>query len=83
MGVNLEPGKNEMESQFLELDGEFDLELNPPFTPSTVIFGSGKKVFWNCPQDHSYLKSVNARTSTNHNWGLRANPRDLRSGLAP
>ena len=77
MGVNLTPGKNDLESQFPALAREFDLKLNAPLTPSTVMFGSGKSVYWKCPQGHSYLLSINARTATNQNCPICANKRIL------
>jgi hypothetical protein len=77
MGVNLTPGKNDLESQFPALAREFDLKLNAPLTPSTVMFGSGKSVYWKCPQGHSYLLSINARTATNQNCPICANKRVL------
>lgn len=77
MGVRLEPGKNDLQSQFPELAKEFDLELNSPLTPATVMFGSAKKVHWRCPKDHSYVLSVNARTSNKQKCPICANKRIL------
>lgn len=44
MAVNLEPGKNDLESQFPALAREFDVELNFPLTPATVMFGSATPI---------------------------------------
>jgi len=38
---------------------------NLPLTPATVSYGSKKKVFWTCDNDHEYVSSVNLKTSKN------------------
>lgn len=77
MAVNLEPGKNDLESQFPALAREFDVELNFPLTPATVMFGSAKRVFWNCAEGHSYDLTVSNRTFGKQNCPLCANRRVL------
>ena len=37
---------------------QWDLERNLPLTPKDVTYGSHQKVWWRCPQGHSYRSKV-------------------------
>jgi uncharacterized protein len=44
------------------LSSEWDYEKNNPLMPENFSYGSENKVWWMCPQGHSYKSSVNNRT---------------------
>lgn len=46
------------------LASEWLAELNGDLTPGMVSEGSGRKVWWLCPDDHSYLARIGSRKST-------------------
>ena len=50
-------GKNDLATTNPELLVEWDYEKNIDFTPQTIKAGSGYKVWWRCPNGHSYHKS--------------------------
>ncbi|WP_418724012.1 zinc-ribbon domain-containing protein, partial [Dysosmobacter sp.] len=37
---------------------QWDDERNAPLTPKDVTYGSHQKVWWRCPQGHSYRSEV-------------------------
>lgn len=45
-----------------EIAAEWDHAKNGVLTPSTVTFGSGRKVWWLCDKGHSYQAQVTSRT---------------------
>ncbi len=45
-----------------ELLAEWDLERNAPLTPDDVTFGSHKRVWWTCPNGHSWQAMVYTRS---------------------
>lgn len=49
-----------------ELCKEWDYERNDPLMPEMVTAHSGCKVFWLCPQGHSYYMSPNTRAKLKH-----------------
>ena len=62
-GRKMTVGKNDLQTRFPNLTQEWDYEKNAPLTPRDISYGNAKKVFWICPQGHSYIKSINARTN--------------------
>ena len=48
-------GFNDLATTHPEIAAQWDYEANGPLTPSEVIAGSEKKVFWKCQAGHSYL----------------------------
>lgn len=50
-----------------QLMSEWDLEKNLTFgfSPSSISYGSGLKVWWICPKGHSYQTTVNKKVSRN------------------
>lgn len=71
-------GVNDLASQFPAIASEFDLALNAPHSPQTVMVSSGKSFFWTCPRGHSYSMKVANRTSSKQNCPFCANKRVLR-----
>lgn len=58
----IQVGVNDFASQFPELLSEWDEAKNLPSIPSQFVRGSGEKVWWNCPNGHSYQTSISNRT---------------------
>ena len=50
-----------------QLMSEWDIDKNLSlgFSPSSISFGSGIKVWWICPKGHSYQTTVNKKVSRN------------------
>ena len=44
---------------------QWDYDKNYPLKPENFSFGSGKKMWWICPNRHSYEATLNHRTSNN------------------
>ncbi len=42
---------------------QWDIERNLPLTPDDVTFGSHKRVWWTCPNGHSWRAAVYSRTT--------------------
>jgi hypothetical protein len=45
-----------------DLAAEWDTELNRPWTPATVSYRSGYKMWWNCVKGHRWRARVASRT---------------------
>ncbi len=58
-------GFNDMETTHPKLAREFDFEKNSPFDSKTLIAGTHKKLWWICPEGHSYEVSGMKRVSEN------------------
>lgn len=54
---------NSLESIYPELAKEFHPTLNGSLNPNRITCRSGLKVFWICPDDHSYQATVLNRTN--------------------
>lgn len=54
-------GFNDLATINPELASEWDFEKNYPLTPQDVTSGSPKKVWWKCPNGHSYFTLVKSR----------------------
>ena len=54
--------KKDLASRFPEIAKEWDYENNKDLDPSTVSFGSNKKVWWICPKGHHYEAWITDRT---------------------
>ena len=46
-----------------QLMAAWDLEKNTELTPDSVTLGSGKKVWWKCKEGHSWMATVDKRSS--------------------
>ena len=61
-GRQVQPGENDLESQFPDLALQWHPDRNGMLTPSQVTPASNRKVWWQCPLGHAYEASVSART---------------------
>jgi DNA-directed RNA polymerase subunit RPC12/RpoP/very-short-patch-repair endonuclease len=59
------PGKNDLSTTHPELAKEWHPTKNKPLAPSNVSYGSGKKVWWMCPNGHEYQATILHRASKN------------------
>jgi hypothetical protein len=55
---------NRLDLQFPEIAKEWHPVKNGNLKPSDFVFGSGKKVWWNCPkgEDHEWVAKISDRT---------------------
>lgn len=60
----LVPGHNDMATTHPKLAAEFHPFKNAPFTPSTVVAGTGKKIWWQCSHGHEWETTGNSRASS-------------------
>jgi hypothetical protein len=56
---------NSLQSLYPDLCEEWDVEKNLPLKPHKITSGTRRKVWWNCPNGHSYKSSVVQRTKKN------------------
>jgi hypothetical protein len=64
LSQGLVPGHNDMATTNPELAAEFDLVKNAPFTPETIVAGTGKKIWWICEHSHEWETTGNSRASS-------------------
>lgn len=62
-GRQVSMGVNDIATTHPSLAAEWDTEKNANHTPTNTSAGSGAKVFWICPQGHSYRSVIGARTN--------------------
>ena len=55
-------GINDLATTHPEIAKEWDYEKNGNLLPTNVTYGSGKKVYWICPNGHKYQTTVLHRT---------------------
>lgn len=60
----LVPGHNDMSTTNPELAAQFHPTKNIPFRPSTVVAGTGRKIWWQCADGHEWETTGNSRTSS-------------------
>ena len=58
--------ENSLEKTHKLVSSEWDYEKNNPLTPKNFSFGSAIKVWWLCPEGHSYDSTINSRTRGGH-----------------
>ena len=56
-------GVNDLLTTHPDLAKEWDYQKNIELTPQNVTYGTNKKVYWLCPQGHSYQATVLHRSS--------------------
>ncbi len=56
------PGINDLATTHPELAKEWDYERNRELTPDKVLYGTAKRVYWLCPEGHSYSATINHRS---------------------
>lgn len=54
---------NNLAYKFPEIAKEWHSTKNGDLTPDKVTYGSGKKVWWLCPNNHEYFSSIASRTN--------------------
>ena len=54
---------NRLSVNYPEVAKEWDLSKNKDLKPSEVTYGSHKKVWWRCAENHSWQSEVKSRTS--------------------
>lgn len=59
------PGINDLATTHPTLAKEWDYSRNGSLTPNKVLYGSSKRVYWLCPEGHSYTATINHRSSGN------------------
>ena len=57
-------GENDLQTINLAMALEWDYEKNNGLTPSDILFGSHKKVWWKCSKGHSWYVSPSSRKNT-------------------
>ena len=58
-------GKNDLATTHPQLAEEWHPTKNGSLTPRDVVSGQSRKVWWLCPRGHSYMATLNHRTSKN------------------
>lgn len=68
-------GFNDLMTKFPGLVNEWDWDKNAPLSPSEVLFGSDRKVWWTCSKDarHGWLTKVSSRTAHDSGCPVCAN----------
>lgn len=56
------PGYNDLKSRYPDIAAEWHPVLNEDLTPEDVTFGSNRKVWWLCPEGHSWEARISSRT---------------------
>lgn len=57
------PGINDLATTHPKLAEEWDYEKNGDLKPQDVLAGQNKKVYWRCPNNHSYPATLNHRST--------------------
>ena len=70
-------GYNDLATRFPEIAKEWHPTKNNNLTPSDVVSGSGKKVWWLCSKGHEYQQSVLQKTSIGQGCPICANQKIL------
>lgn len=73
----LVPGQNDMATTHPAPAAEFDLVKNAPFIPSTVVAGTGRRLWWRCLKGHEWAATGNSRTSNGTGCPICAGQRIL------
>ena len=61
-GWSLLPGFNDLGTLYPDIAAEWDYEKNHPLTPRETYRATPRKVWWLCPNGHSYSATVSNRT---------------------
>ena len=62
-GRTVLPEENSLAAKYPALAAEWDAEKNAPLLPTQVAPGTLRKVWWRCPEGHSWQASVACRTA--------------------
>jgi hypothetical protein len=72
-GRHVLKGFNDLATKFPDIASEAD-----GWDPTTVTFGSGTRVQWKCANDHQWIATVNARTSSSSGCAICGGKQVLR-----
>lgn len=61
-GLRPNPGETDLATQYPALAAEWHPTKNGLLTPSDVIAGSHKRVWWRCPKGHEWSSAIKTRT---------------------
>ena len=70
-------GYNDLATTYSNLAKEWDYDKNLGLTPTDVMGGSAKKVWWKCSKGHEWLTAINDRTGKNYGCPYCSNKRVL------
>lgn len=62
-GKRLLKGFNDLETRYPQIAAEWHLVKNDDLSPSDVLPGTLKKVWWKCSNNHEYYTSISSRTN--------------------
>ena len=77
-GLKVVEGINDLASQYPDLAAEWDPDKNGELSPTQVTVSTAKKIWWRCPEGHSWRTSVNARE-----YGAHGCPECSDNGYSP
>lgn len=60
-GQQSDPGRTDLATTHPSLAAEWHPTKNLPLTPQDVMAGTGKKIWWQCPEGHEWKVSGNSR----------------------
>lgn len=64
-GRKVLPGFNDLETLYPDVAAQWDREKNGPLSPRDISTGSKIRIWWRCPEGHSWQSPVASRTA----WG--------------
>lgn len=62
-GRKLKEGENDLATRYPLIAAQWDGQANGSLTPSQVLPGTRRKVWWVCPKGHRWQASIGARTA--------------------
>lgn len=62
-GKQVLSGFNDLKTKYPTVAAEWDYEKNTPYVPEMVMPGTPRKYWWRCKKGHSFIQTVNSRTS--------------------
>lgn len=65
-GRKVLPGFNDLETLYPDVAAQWDREKNGPLSPRDVSTGSKIRIWWRCPEGHSWQSPVASRTAWGH-----------------
>lgn len=65
-GRKVLPGFNDLETLYPDVAAQWHREKNGPLSPRDVSTGSKIRIWWRCPEGHSWQSPVASRTAWGH-----------------
>lgn len=72
-GHRVIPGKNDLQTKFPNVAAEWNYEKNIGISPTEIMAGSSKRVWWKCATGHEWQAVVTNRTTLNRGCPYCAN----------